>query len=302
MNSSSFPIRTVLQDARNLLAPISSYPGHNAELLLRHVLARDRAWLLANPDVPLTESQMERYQAFLARRLQHEPIQYIVGEQEFYGLRFRVTPAVLIPRPETEHLVEAVLARLSRDRPLHIADVGTGSGAIALALAHERPLARVDALDISPDALAIAEENARALGLISRVRCLESDLLAAVSSERYDAIVSNPPYVASTERLEPQVAEWEPHGALFAGPDGLAVYRAFLPQAIAHLRPGGLFAAELGAGQQAALETLFAQDPRWSAPLFVPDLQGIPRVALVHRRAAAGVCSWGVQPGPVFSF
>ncbi len=247
-------------------------------------MGKDRAWLLAHPDVPLTESQMERYQALLARRLKHEPIQYILGEQEFYGLRLQVTPAVLIPRPETEHLVEAVLARLPGDRPVHIADVGTGSGAIALALAHERPLAQVDALDISIEALAIAGENARALGLSNRVCCLESDLLAAVGGERYDCIVSNPPYVASTETLEPQVAEWEPHGALFAGPDGLAVYRALLPQAVAHLRPGGLLAAELGAGQQAALEELFAQDPRWGAPQFVPDLQGIPRVALAHRK------------------
>ncbi len=276
-------IRTALQDACNLLAPVSSYPGHDAELLLRYVLGRDRAWLLAYPDAPVTKEQMARYEALLARRAQHEPIQYILGEQEFYGLPLKVTPAVLIPRPETEHLVEAVLTRLPQKQPLRIVDVGTGSGAIALAIAHGLPEAEVDAFDILPAALAIAGENARSLGLDARVRFLQSDLLAAADGELYDCIVSNPPYVASGEALEPQVAAWEPHGALFAGPDGLDVYRALLPEAAAHLRPGGLFAGELGAGQQAALAALFARDPRWEALTFLPDLQGIPRVAVAQR-------------------
>ena len=207
-------------------------------------------------------------------------MQYILGEQEFYGLRLRVTPEVLIPRPETEHLVEAVLARLPHDRPVSIADVGTGSGAIALALAYSLPLASIDALDNSPEALSIASENALALGLAERVRFYHSDLLSAVAGQRYDCIVSNPPYVTDTDTLEPQVALWEPHGALFAGRDGLDVYRRLLPQAAEALAPGGLLAVELGAGQSDALTALFREDPRWSEPVFVPDLQGIPRVAL----------------------
>lgn len=268
------------------LSAASNHSRLDAELLLRHVLHRDRAWLLAHPEAELTPEQAAQYEALLARRARHEPMQYILGEQEFYGLRLRVTSAVLIPRPETEHLVEAVLNRLPRDRELRVADVGTGSGAIALALAHSLPLARVDALDLSSEALCIAEENAQALGLERRVRFLRSDLLEAVPEQCYDCIVSNPPYVGSGEQLEPQVALWEPHGALFAGPDGLTVYRRLLPAAAAQCEPGGLLALELGAGQKEALTQLFAEDKRWDAnPVFVADLQEIPRVALATRAA-----------------
>ena len=239
--------------------------------------------MLAHPEESLTQAQQQEYEELLARRAKHEPIQYILGEQEFYGLRLRVSPAVLIPRPETEHLVEAVLARLPHDRPLRIADVGTGSGAIALALAYALPLAIVDALDNSPEALTVAGENSAALGLAERVRFYHSDLLSVVAMQRYDCIVSNPPYVTETDTLEPQVALWEPHSALFAGHDGLDIYRRLLPQAAEALTPGGLFAGELGAGQSAALSALFREHPRWSEPVFVPDLQSIARVALSTR-------------------
>ncbi len=279
----SLSIRQILHDAQRTLHTVSSYPGHDAEVLLRHVLGCDRAWLLTHGKTELTEPQLRRYEAVLARRLRHEPIQYILGEQEFYGLHLRVTPAVLIPRPETEHLVEAVLTRLPHDKPLRIADVGTGSGAIALALAHALPLARIVALDLSPAALAVAQDNAIGLALDSRIRFLLSDLLTAVWEQQFDCIVANPPYVASTEQLEPQVLDWEPHMALFGGQDGLTIFRDLLPQALTHLRPGGLFATELGAGQQLPLTELFALAPHWSTPRFVPDLQGIPRVALAFR-------------------
>lgn len=243
---------------------------------------------MAHPEAELSPKQMDHYDELLARRARHEPMQYILGEQEFYGLRLRVTPAVLIPRPETEHLVEAVLERVPRDRALRIADIGTGSGAIALALAIHLPLAQVDAFDLSPEALAVAEGNARALGLENRVRFIHSDLLQAAGTERYDCIVSNPPYVSSAETLEPQVARWEPHTALFAGPDGLAVYRRLLPQAAGRLLPGGLLALELGAGQQEAIRALFADEEAWTEPEFLPDLRGIDRVALARRQATAG--------------
>ncbi len=269
-----------MKEGAELLARFSSEPRRDANLLLCHTLHKDRAWVLANPDAPLTAAQKSRYRMLLARRLRHEPIQYILGEQEFYGLPFRVTLAVLIPRPETEHLVDAVLARLPHDRSVRIADVGTGSGAIALALAHMLPLAHIDALDISPEAVEIANENAQALRLTERMCFLHSDLLGAVAEHRYDCIVSNPPYVADTETLEPQVANWEPHGALFAGPDGLDVYRRLLPQAALLLKPGGLLALELGAGQSEALAALFHEDPRWTGLTFLPDLARILRVAV----------------------
>jgi release factor glutamine methyltransferase len=267
-----------------MLVALSSAPRSDAELLLRHVLHCDRAWLLAHPEILLTDTQAAEYAALLARRAQHEPIQYILGEQEFYGLRFRVTPAVLIPRPETEHLVEAVLARLPHDRDVRIADVGAGSGAIAIALAFALPRAQIDALDISEAALTVARQNAQTLGVGERVSFHTSDLLDAVPGVLYDAIVSNPPYISSTETLEPQVQAWEPHGALFAGPDGLDIYRRLLPQALDGLRPSGLLALELGAGQQPALAALFAAHPQFEEPAFLPDLQGIARVAVSRAR------------------
>ncbi len=273
-----------LRHGADALAVSSRQARQDAGLLLRHVLNQDKTWLLAHPEARLTPAQIAVYQALLDRRARHEPIQYILGEQEFFGLRLHVTPAVLIPRPETEHLVEAVLERLSRDRAVRIADVGTGSGAIALALAHALPLASVDAYDLSPDALQIAQENAQAHELSARVRFHQADLLADARTCTYDCIASNPPYVASSELLEQQVAAWEPHSALFAGADGLAVYRRLLPQAADCLQPGGLFAGELGAGQADGLRELFEGDARWTVPTFVQDLQAIERVVIAHRR------------------
>ncbi len=267
-----------------LLVGASREPRRDASLLLGHVLGRDRTWLLANPDALLSAAEVGRFEGLLKRRRAHEPVQYILGEQEFYGLRFMVTPDVLIPRPETEHLVAGVLERLPRDRAVRVADVGTGSGAIAVMLAHALTLARVDALDVSPSALQIARVNAEAHGVAGRVRFFESDLLSAVAGERYDCVVSNPPYVASTEVLEPQVALWEPHGALFAGVDGLAIYRRLLPQALEQLEVGGMLALELGAGQREALAALFREEPGWGELEFLKDLQGIDRVAIGIKR------------------
>ena len=279
-------VRTQLRQGADLLRSSSREAQRDAALLLCRALGKDRAWLLTHPDAPLTAVQIARYGSLLARRAQHEPIQYILGEQEFYGLRFRVTPAVLIPRPETEHLVEAVLARVPHDRALCIADVGTGSGAIAVAVASALPLAHIDALDISEAALAIAEENAQANGVSERVHFHRSDLLEAVQDSRLDAIVSNPPYVATVDTLEPQVHDWEPHSALFAGTDGLDIYRRLLPQAHALLREGGLLALELGAGQEELLRALFSEVGGFTDLMFLPDLQGIARVALAGRRGS----------------
>jgi release factor glutamine methyltransferase len=259
---------------------VVSTARRDADLLLMHVIGRDRAYLLTHPEMQLTTEQAAQYEDWLARRARHEPVQYIIGEQEFFGLKFRVTPDVLIPRPETEHLVEAALERADREAAVCIADVGTGSGAIAVALAHSLPQARVTALDSSTAALAVAQENAESHRVSDRIRFYESDLLASVAGERFDMIVSNPPYVAENEELEPQVRDYEPRSALFAGPDGLDIYRRLIPQAQAAVRPGGWLLLEIGHGQRDALERLLTG---WESVSFVADLQGIPRVACAQK-------------------
>ncbi len=256
----------------------------DATVLLMHSLGIDRAALIAHPERPLTREQLAEIQRLVERRLRFEPIQYILGTQEFYGLEFKVTPAVLIPRPETETLVETVIAHLPHGQPVRIADIGTGSGAIAVALAHHLPQAEIIALDLSPEALKIAKENAETNAVAGRVRFLESDLLAAVAGEPpFDAIVSNPPYIpaADASTLHPQVREFEPAQALFAGPEGLDIYVRLIPQARSLLKPNGLLALEIGHGQRAAIASLLAD---WRDVEFLHDLQQIPRVALARRK------------------
>jgi release factor glutamine methyltransferase len=252
----------------------------DAELLLLRATCKDRAFLLTHPSAELTPEQQSTYEQWLTRRAQHEPIQYITGEQEFYGLTIRVTPDVLIPRPETEHLVEALLERVPPNAFIRIADVGTGSGAIAIALAHKLPNATITALDNSAAALAIARQNAERHNLTARIRFLESDLLNAVADERFEAIVSNPPYVPESEILEPQVRNFEPHTALYAGPAGLDIYQRLIPQAWQSLNPQGWLMMEIGHGQQNALANLLTE---WNEVEFIHDLQGIPRVAISRR-------------------
>jgi release factor glutamine methyltransferase len=275
-------IQQALSEGLSKLSGITAQPRRDAELLLLHILKRDRAFLLTHPDAELTPAQVDQYEKWLQRRAAYEPIQYILGEQEFYGLRFEVTRDVLIPRPETEHLVEALLARAPHDQPLRIADIGTGSGAIAVALAHSLPRAEVTAIDISEAALAVAQRNAEAHGVAARVRFLRSDLLSAVAGEQFDAVVSNPPYVAEVDwgTLEPQVVDYEPASALFAGPTGLDVYERLIPQAQTALKPGGWLLMEIGQGQRAALAQLLSG---WDDVNFIDDLQGIPRVACARR-------------------
>jgi release factor glutamine methyltransferase len=259
----------------------------DATVLLMHALGIDRAGLLARPERPVSRDQQASLQRLLERRLTFEPIQYILGTQEFFGLALRVTPAVLIPRPETELLVEAVLYQLPEDAPLQIADIGTGSGAIAITLAQHLPQACVTALDLSPAALAVARENAATCSLEDYIVFRESDLLAAVADEPpFDAIVSNPPYIPVSDgpTLHPQVRDHEPAQALFAGPDGLDIYRRLIPQAFALLKPGGLLALEIGHGQRDAIADLLAE---WRDVEFLDDLQQIPRVALARTPASS---------------
>jgi release factor glutamine methyltransferase len=262
----------------------------DAVLLLLHTLDISQTTLLANPDRTITLDEQARYQSLILRRLTNEPIQYITGEQEFYGLALHVTPAVLIPRPETELLVEAVLSELlpaaSRacSNAIRVLDVGTGSGAIAIALAHHLPGAEITGLDISPAALEVAAANAARHNEGARIRFLQSDLLADLpyGEPEFDAIVSNPPYVAAAHRatLHPQVRDHEPAGALFAGPEGMDIYRRLVPQAWAALRHHGLLALEFGYNQREAITGLLSG---WSEVRFIEDLQRIPRVAVARR-------------------
>jgi release factor glutamine methyltransferase len=258
--------------------------ARDAELLLLHALQLPRVILLAHPDRELTPGEQAIYKDAITRRLHHEPIQYITGQQEFYGLLLNVTPAVLIPRPETEHLVEAVLKLSPKDRPLKIADIGTGSGAIAIALAVHLPDAEITAVDISAEALALAAANARQHNVADRIRFLQSDLLSALDdeAEAFDAIVSNPPYVAETDRatLHPQVRDHEPAAALFAGETGLDIYRRLVPEAHNALKSNGLLALEIGYSQHQALMDLLAN---WREISFIKDLQSVPRVVLATR-------------------
>jgi release factor glutamine methyltransferase len=264
-----------LQAAFARLEGLSSSPRRDAEFLLLHLLRWDRTALLTHPERPLSESETTQFETMIARRVAHEPMQYIVGSQEFFGLSLDVSPDVLIPRPETEHVVETVLESSDPGNLVRILDVGTGSGAIAIALAHALPRSQVTAVDISAPALAIAHRNAARHGVLDRMTFLQSDLLASVENTGFDVIVSNPPYIANSEILEPQVSQYEPHTALFAGPTGLEVYQRLIPQAHRLLTPGGRLVVEIGFGQQKAVEALFGG---WRDVRSLQDLQGIPRV------------------------
>lgn len=245
-----------------------------------HLLQQGRAWLFTHADEELGEELRVEFFELVARRAAREPLQYLTGTQEFYGLELKVTPATLIPRPETELLVEAVLAWAAQQAPpVAVIDVGTGTGAIALAIATHLPQAQVVACDFSVAALAVAQQNATRLGLSGRVQFAESDLLAAYGSVRFDVVVSNPPYIPAGDaaEMQPEVRDFEPHTALFAGSDGLEVYRRLIPQAKAALRLGGLLAMEFGYGQREALAELLTG---WEEVRFLDDYAGIPRVVL----------------------
>ena len=280
-----------------------------AELLLMHVLDRDRGYVYTHPEQELSAASSQTYFELVAERATGKPTQYLTGHQEFWGLDFEVTPDVLIPRPETEHLVEAALDFARRTRGgqaspgtgsaaagagLRIVDVGTGSGCIALALATELPGAEIFATDISRPALSVAHRNARRLGLLSRVRFIETDLLAGLKAEgggaEFDFVISNPPYVgeAEIEAVQREVREFEPRVAWGGAGSGLEIYRRLLPQALTALRPGGWLAVEVGFTQADAVRAMLGGG--WSETEIRPDLAGIPRVVIARkeRPSAAG--------------
>ena len=255
----------------------------DAEVLARHVLECDRATLVTRGRDPVPSAFDRLYLPLVARRIAREPIAYILGEREFWGLDFIVTPDVLIPRPETELVIEEALAVASRTLTRRIIDVGTGSGCLAVALAIEFASARVVATDISPAALAVATRNAERHKVIGRITLLETDLLDTVDAPAH-LIVSNPPYVpeADAPTIQPEVGRYEPSGALYAGNDGLSVIRRLFADAPARLAESGWLIVEFGFGQEPALRAA-AADAGWHVVRVRADLQGIPRVAVLRR-------------------
>jgi release factor glutamine methyltransferase len=274
-----------------------------AELLLLHVLRRDRAWLYAHPEEPIDSDELDTFLALVARRANGEPTQHLTGKQEFWSLEFEVTPDVLIPRPETEHVIEVALDRLAlrelraghtqktNGEGFLIADIGTGSGCLAIALAKELPAATTYATDISSAALAVARRNAVRHGVADSIHFFESDLsrpLAADSSSAqesaFDLIVSNPPYIPKRDAntLAREVRDHEPAIALYGGEEGYELYAGLIALAGLHLKPGGIFVAELGHDSLPAVQPLL--DARqWTAVGVSNDLAGIPRVIAAER-------------------
>lgn len=272
-------VQTALVQGQRLLeqAGIAS-PRLTAEVLLAHAVGHSRAWLFAHSSDELTELWWIHYGRYLHQRLSGIPTQYITGRQEFYGRDFRVTPDVLIPRPETEHLIQAALEKW---RPATRAiDIGTGSGAIAVTLSLERS-ARLAATDLSVAALRIAAENARRLG--ARVDFAACDLAAAFADQSFDLVLSNPPYVPAGDVLPREVREHEPPLALYAGPAGLDVFGRLIPEANRILKPGGWLILEIGALQAEAVRALLGG---WLDLEIRSDLAGLPRLALARSRRA----------------
>ena len=261
----------------------------NAELLLMFTLDCDRACLYAHPERELTGDEKARYDAALAERVRGVPAQYITGHQEFWGMDLIVAPAVLIPRPETEHVIETVLelatipaAEGRRNAAHRIVDVGTGSGCIALALAKELRPAEIHATDISPAALEVARANAARHQLESRIQFREADLLAGFENNAFDFIVSNPPYVGESEvdEVQLEVRKFEPRAAVFAGPTGVEVIARLIPQAYAALSPGGWLVMEISGTIAEEVRRLLRD---WNDVWIGPDLQSIPRVAQARK-------------------
>ena len=286
-----------------------------AELLLLHVTGHDRAWLYAHPEEVLSFETAEKYFALLSRRSFGEPTQHLTGKQEFWGLEFEVNADVLIPRPETEHLIEVALDRLavrelragrpvrSHGEDLTLVDVGTGSGCIAITLAKELPAATVYATDISSAALEVARRNAARHGLAERIHFLESNLLEAFaplatcrpdiasaeaghSSLSFDLIICNPPYIGlrDSDSLPVEVREHEPSTSLYGGEEGYELYGTLIPQAAQYLKPGGLLVLELGHNSLATVQPLLDAS-RWCNVAVANDLASIPRVISAERES-----------------
>ena len=310
-------IRAALKEGMAQLRA-AQVPSHTlaTELLLMHALGRDRAWMYGHPEELLGPSVAEKFLALIARRAAGEPVQYLTGKQEFWGLEFEVTPAVLIPRPETEHVMEVALARLGERgikihmdtgaprEKLRVADAGTGSGCLAVALAWELPHAEVFATDISAPALEVARRNAARHGAVDRIHFLQCDLLTGLENSdvnsvgarhavpasaqrksQFDLIVSNPPYIArnDADQLQREVRDHEPHAALFGGPTGIEMYQRLIGQARDLLRHRGILVLELGHDSAEYVRGIFEAQSAWTNVSITMDLAGVPRVLAAER-------------------
>ena len=282
-----------MSTVRELLGPAREYldgkgvpsPKLDAEYLLAHVLGIERLDLYLDHDRPLEPAEVDRLRELVRRRGRREPLAYVLGSWGFYGLDLRCDARALVPRPETEVLVEHCLALLAGSEAPGIADIGTGTGAIALALAQQLPEATVTAVDVSPGALALAAENAEAGGLAERVELLEGDLFAPLAGRRFDLIVSNPPYVATGDEVDPEVAGFEPAAlAVYAGDDGRTILERLATGAGEHLNAGGRLAVELGDGQAPWFAGRLA-GLGYADVAITRDLRGVERV--VSGRLAA---------------
>lgn len=266
-------------------------PRLDAEVLLSHVLKKQRIYLYVHFDEPLQPEELAAYREMVKKRVMHVPVAYILGEREFMGLTFKVTPDTLIPRPDTEILVQAAIDRLkampaSDDTALHIADIGTGTGAICLSVLHYLPQATAETVDISPAARAVAEENAEQLGLADRITFHTGDLLAPLAGRTFAAILSNPPYIPEADigTLAPEVRTKEPHTALSGGADGLDFYRRLAAEAPQMLVPNGFLAFEVGIHQAQNVAALVKANLLIGKTEILPDYAGIDRVVVAWRK------------------
>ncbi|MDW7649305.1 MAG: peptide chain release factor N(5)-glutamine methyltransferase [Nitrospiraceae bacterium] len=280
----------LIAEARRLLEQAGIESAEQEALwIVEHVLRLSSHNVLTDRDRLLSSSELAATRGLIARRVGREPLQYILGTQEFCGLEFEVSPAVLIPRPETELLVEYVTQRISTARQATIVDVCTGSGCIAVAIARLRPHARVLAIDLSSSALHVARRNAIRHGVGERITWLEGDLLGPLVEQGVeglvDVIVSNPPYIAEAEwaTLQPEVKLFEPRGALVAGPQGTELHERLLQEAARYLAPGGVVLLEIGAGQARGLRRIVEQLPGYKFHRLVYDKAGLERVVIVER-------------------
>jgi release factor glutamine methyltransferase len=292
LNAEPMPTITqaITEGADRLRAAGIDHERRTAGLLLCHVLGVDRTHLLTRSKEQINKADHVAYLAFVERRAAREPLQYLTGHQEFYGLDFIVSPDVLIPRPETEFLIERVMKLVERSRqesPL-LVDVGTGSGCIAVALAMQLPMARLIATDAFRAALDVARTNADRYGVRARIEFLEGDLLAPLAERALegavDVIASNPPYVneGSRELLQREVRDWEPHDALFGGADGLVFYRRLIEDGLKYLKPGGHLVVEIGYGQLDSISNAVAASS-WTLVDVTRDLQDIPRTLTIRK-------------------
>ena len=261
-------------------------PRLDAEVLLSHVLGQKRIYLYVHFDEPLEKKELACYREMIKKRVLRMPVAYIIGSREFMGLPFKVTPAVLVPRPDTEILVQAALDRLKNQEQPVLADVGTGSGAVCLSLLHYIPALRAMTVDISSEALAVAEANAVALGVADRIMFLQGDLLEPLQGKSFNAIVSNPPYIPEGDiaGLEPEVREYEPIGALSGGSDGLDFYRRLVHGAGELLQSDGFMALEAGIHEAAAIVGLAEAELAFGRVEILKDYAGIDRVVVLWKK------------------